>query len=66
METYDLIPKPVRVALYIVAVIGAVVAPFIAVTSPEYAQAIIVAVSVLEGAAGVTALTHINRERHDA
>lgn len=66
MEKHDMIPKPVRVVLYIVAITGAVIAPFIAVTSPEYAQAIIVAVSVLEGAAGVTALTHINRDNHEA
>lgn len=66
MEHHDLLPKPVRIVLYIIAIVGAVIAPFVAVTSPEYAQATIVAVSVLEGAAGVTALTHIKRDNHGA
>lgn len=64
MENQDLLPRKARIAVYTIAVIGAVIAPFIAVTSPEYAQATIVAVSVLEGAAGVTALTHVNGKQN--
>lgn len=48
-----------RNALYLLAVVAAVVAPVVAVTSPEYGAAITTASGVLMAAAGVTAASNI-------
>ena len=58
-------PYPrIRLALYLLALAGSVVAPFVAVTSPDYAAAVVTASGVLNVAALGTAAT--NRERGSA
>lgn len=54
----EFLPLPVRRVLYIGALVGAVAAPVIAVTSPDYAAAIITGSSVLSAAALSTALAN--------
>lgn len=58
-----------RIALYVASVVAAVVAPFVAVTSPEYGAAALSASGVLATAAGVSALMNLTKPadgKHEA
>lgn len=58
----------IRLGLYLASIAAGVVAPFIAVTSPEYGAAALGASGTLAAAAGVTALTNLDSSsgRHEA
>lgn len=51
-------PK-IRLALYLLSLVGAVAAPVLAVTHPEYGAAVTTAAGILTAAAGATALSNV-------
>lgn len=55
------LPLPVRRVLYVLSLAGSVAAPVLAVSSPEYAAAIVTAAGVLSAAALGTALANPSR-----
>lgn len=61
VEPAGFLPLVVRRALYLAGLAGAVAAPIVAVTSPEYATAILSAAGVLEVAALGVALGNPSR-----
>lgn len=60
-EESHFLPLVARRVLYVIGLIGAVAAPIVAVTNPEYAGAIVTASSLLSAAALGTALANPTR-----
>jgi hypothetical protein len=60
-ESSQFLPLPVRRVLYVLALAGFVTAPVLAVTSPDYAAAIVTGAGVLGSAALGTALANPSR-----
>lgn len=55
----------IRLALYLAGILGAVAAPVIAVSSPDYGVAVTTAAAVLTTAALGTAATNLTKEPTD-
>lgn len=55
------LPLPVRRVLYVLALVGAVGAPILAVSNPEYAAAVVTGAGILNAAALGTALANPSR-----
>lgn len=54
-----------RLCVYLLSVLAAVVAPFVAVSSPEYGAAAATASGVLAAAAGITAASNLEKGKTD-